>query len=308
MSAPSTSGDEAVPVALLALALGILMGATVLARRNLRDGRGDRHAARALAVYMIAVLLGLWLCQVHLVATPVLEALFLVAVATAVAYGALLWTLYMAFEPFVRRHWPQVLVSMTNLLAGRAHDPIVGRDVLFGTALGVAWTLILRGVDAWRGQEGLVSFPGSLELLLGLRSTLGVVLEDAPYAIRNTLLYFFVLFVLRVLLRRQWMAAGAYAVLFGALSALGEADPAAAAFIGFLYFGTEALAVVRWGLLSLVVGTFVLSILMDVPVTLDTSAWYFGNMILLVALVVALTAWAAYTATAGRLVRVGSFG
>ena len=43
------------------------------------------------------------------------------------------------------------------------------------------------------------------------------------------------------------------------------------------------------------------------PPIADASAWYFGNMMLLVAIVVALTGWAAYTATAGRLVRADAF-
>jgi hypothetical protein len=46
---------------------------------------------------------------------------------------------------------------------------------------------------------------------------------------------------------------------------------------------------------------------MDVPATLDTSAWYFGNMMLPVAIVAALAVWAAWTASAGRLVRATVF-
>ena len=69
---------------------------------------------------------------------------------------------------------------------------------------------------------------------------------------------------------------------------------------GALYFGTAAFVVLRWGLLSFVVGVFVSSLLFDIPATLDTSAWYFGNMMLLVAMVAGLAAWAFTTATAGR--------
>ena len=52
---------------------------------------------------------------------------------------------------------------------------------------------------------------------------------------------------------------------------------------------------------------FVMALLMDVPATLDTCLWYFGNMMLPVAIVVALAAWAGWTATAGRLLRAPVF-
>jgi hypothetical protein len=227
--------------------------------------------------------------------------MFLLAVCTSVFYGAVLWTVYIALEPSVRRHWPQVLVSWTNVLSGRISDPVVGRDVLFGVALGVWFTLIFRSLIFWAVDDAFAGFPGEVALLLGLRPTVGVVLEEAPYAIRNVLLYFFLLFVLRVLLRNQWAAAIAFTVFFAILNALSN-DPAwIGALGGLLYFGTAAFFVLRWGLLSFAVGAFVTSLLFDVPATLDGSAWYFGNMLLLIAIVVALALWGFYTSVGGRM-------
>jgi hypothetical protein len=252
---------------------------------------------------MTAVLLGLWVCSVHVVADPTLFAMFLLAVCTSVFYGALLWTVYIALEPFVRRHWPQVLVSWTNVLSGRVWDPVVGRDVLFGVGLGVWFALILRSIIFWSVDEGFANYPGAVELLLGLRSTVGVVLEEAPYAIRNVLLYFFVLFVLRVLFRNQWAGAIAFTAFWTILNALGNDRVWLGALAGLLYFGTAAFVVLRWGLLSFAVGGFVSSLLFDVPVTLDASAWYFGNMMLLLTIVVALALWGFYTSVGGRMWR-----
>ena len=117
----------------------------LLARRNIREGRGDRRGAARLAAYMSAVLMAL-------VGVPGpsgrdalgLFAMFLLAVCTSVFYGVLLWTVYLALEPFVRRHWPQVLVSWTNVLTGRASDAVVGRDALIGVALGIWFALLFR--------------------------------------------------------------------------------------------------------------------------------------------------------------------
>jgi len=173
----------------------------------------------------------------------------------------LLWTLYIAVEPFVRRHWPQVLVSLTNVLTGRARDPVVGRDVLIGAALGVAWVLMIRSVDLLTASagEGFVNFTGDMDLLAGLRSTAGAVLRGVPYAIRNVLFYFFLLFLLRVFLRREWAAALAFATGFGLLSALSNDDDRwLSAALTFLYFGSGAFVVLRWGLLAFAVAAALL--------------------------------------------------
>jgi hypothetical protein len=148
---------------------------------------------------------------------------------------------------------------------------------------------------------GIANFPGAIELLSGLRSTAGVVVQAAQYAIRNVLLSFFLLFLLRLLLRSQWPAALAYTTAFGLLSALGNEHPWIGGLMGLLYFGSGAFAILRWGLLSFAVGTFVSALLMNAPVTMDTSAWYFGNMLLLIAIAVGLASWGFYTSVAGRL-------
>src|SRR5205823_9388543 len=83
-------------IALMGLGVLILGGAAVLAMRNIRDGRGDRRGALRLASYMTVILLALWACTVHVVLDVVLIATFLIAIATAIFYGVLIWTIYLA--------------------------------------------------------------------------------------------------------------------------------------------------------------------------------------------------------------------
>src|SRR5206468_3223804 len=135
MPEESPGSEKVTVLVLFALAIGILAAAGLLARKNLREGRGDRRGAWRLAACMSGLLMALWLCQGHLVASLGLLAMFLLAVCTSAFFGVVLWTVYIALEPFVRRHWPQVLVSWTNVLTGRMRDPVVGRDVLIGAAL-----------------------------------------------------------------------------------------------------------------------------------------------------------------------------
>ena len=120
---------------------------------------------------MTAVLLALWLCQVHVVDALGLFALFLLAVCTSVFYGVLFWTIYLALEPFVRRHWPQSPGVVDERPDRPRPDAVVGRDVLIGVALGIWFALLFR---ASRIGDGSVNYPGDVELLLGLRSTVGV--------------------------------------------------------------------------------------------------------------------------------------
>jgi serine/threonine-protein kinase len=286
---------------LVALTVVILAGAAILARRNIGEGRGDRRGAARLAVYVSAVLMVLWVCQVHVTGTLGIFALFLLALCTSIFYGVLMWTVYLALEPFVRRHWPRVLVSWTNVLTGHVSDAVVGRDVLIGVALGVWIALVLRAIAAIN-SDGSINFPGEVELLLGLRRTIAIVLQEGLYAIRNVLLYFFVLFVLRMTLRRQWAAILAFMAFFTLLNALGNERALLGGVIGAIYFGSAAFVIVRFGgLLAFVVGNFVQSLLFDVIPTLDSSAWYTGSNVFILAVVVGLTIWAFYTATGGRL-------
>jgi serine/threonine-protein kinase len=301
MPQPSEEGSTVTVVVLIGLAIFILGGSALLARRNLRGGRGDVRGAGRLAVAMTLVLLALWVCQVHLVASVGLLAMLLLAVCTAAFYGVLLWTMYVALEPFVRRYWPQVLVSWTVVLSGRLRDPVVGRDVLLGAALGVAWTLMIRASDLVTTGVEFAGFPSDLDILGGVRGALGVVLEAAPYAVRNAFLYFFLLFVLRVLLRSERLAALAFVSAFALLSLLTEEEqPILNAAVVFLFFGSGAFVVLRRGLLSYVVGIFFATVLMQALPTLDASVHYFANAMLVLAIPLALTGWGLYTSLAPR--------
>jgi len=298
MADPASESTSAYGVILLILALLILGGSLFLAVQNFRDGRGDRRGALRLGSIMTVIMLALWISTVHIVADVLMVAIFLVALATAVFYGVLMWTMYLALEPLVRRHWPQVLVSWTNVFTGRIANVVVGRDVLIGVALGVWFAVMFRTLALLFTSDSVVSFVGDIgdaNVFLGLRSTLGGVLGELPYTIRNVLLYFFVLFVMRVTFRRGWLAGVAFTVLLAGLKAMSEPH-GHNAIIGLLYYGSAAFVIVRWGLLPLAIATFVNSVLFDIAATSDTSAWYFGNNLALISIVVALALWAFWKA------------
>ncbi len=281
------------------LLCAIVIASAWLARRNLAAGRADRRGAFRLAAFVFAIHMALWLTMSHLVLNSLLG-MFLLALCTALFNAVIVWTVYLALESYVRRHWPRTLISWSRLLAGQWRDPVVGRDVLIGAALGVAWTLIGRVMDLLAGGAFDPAPTWTDEdLLLGLRATLGAWLARGPRNVRDGLLFFFLLFLLRVLLRSPWRGAAAFVVLLTLPMALGNSNMLLGAAAGVAIYGLAALVVLRYGLLALT-AAFCFAGFVGPPITLHTGAWYFGNILLLYGSAGLLAAWAFHTAAGGR--------
>ena len=140
-----TSGEKAAAVAVIALSLLVVAAAILLARRNYLSGRGDRRGAVRLAVAVFCLQMTLWLGRAHHFPSIGEFAVFVAAIAYSLFASAIVWLLYLSLEPYVRRHWPQTLISWSRLLSGRLRDPLVGRDLLSGVLLGLVWSLLLEG-------------------------------------------------------------------------------------------------------------------------------------------------------------------
>src|SRR4029079_14680807 len=113
----------------------------------------------------------------------------------------------------------------TNVFTGRVTNAVVARDVLIGVALSVWFSVMFRALALALTGESVLSFIGDIgeaNVFLGLRSTLGGVLGELPYTIRNVLLYFFVLFLMRVTFRRGWLAGVAFTLALAGLNAGNE--------------------------------------------------------------------------------------
>jgi hypothetical protein len=112
--------------------------------------------------------------------------------------------------------------------------------------------------------------------------------------------FFLTLFLLRVLLRRQWLAVVAFILLLNV--GLGLADDHLVIFTSFLAIlaGLSISALIRFGVLALVISPVATYTLTRFPVTTDFSTWYAGSTIFALAVVLALTAYAFRTAVAGR--------
>ena len=125
------------------------VGGCFLARRNLRRDRGDRRGALRVAGFIFFGGLLTWVLSAHFVPDPPGEYIgFIGGVGNSLYVGGFMWILYLALEPYVRRLWPEMLISWMRVLSGNLRDSRVARDVLVGSVGGVAMALVLNSVNA----------------------------------------------------------------------------------------------------------------------------------------------------------------
>ena len=291
MADSSNSKAALVAFSILATVLVVVcLAAGVLARRNLKQQRGDRRGAFRLAVFVACVEIAVWLARGHFTVSFGTFGIFILAMCTAVFYGVVIWTIYIALEPYARRRWPQTLISWSAMLIGRFRDAVVGRDVLIGCTAGAALVVIEDVAKVW--LEHLSGWKPNLDDLTaldGARATLGILAACIPHAIRTGLFFFFLIFLLRVLLRKQWIAGAAFALIFSALS-FTATHPLANFSVNFLILSAVAVLFLRWGLLAATI-TFLLENVTNVPMAGQASAWYVPATVFLFAVPAALALW-----------------
>jgi hypothetical protein len=292
-----TPGRKIAQVVQVVLFLLVVFGAAALARRHYKRGKGDRQGAVRLAITVFLLQMALWLCYGHFVPDMDVLGLFAFSMSSALFTCALSWVLYMALEPYVRKLWPQTIISWSRLVSGRVRDPLVGRDVLFGVILGLTWVLLygirLNLVITRLGQPPQLL---STDYLLGVRSTIGAWLVQLPGGIQGTLFFFVILIALRFLLRNRWAAAAGFVAIFTLLKTLGSQHAAIEVPFQILIYGIAAFALVRFGLITLAVAVFVANIMLNVPATFDFSRWYAPAAMSVPIGILVLAIWSFYAA------------
>ena len=280
------------------LALCVL--AAVLAWRNFRAARGDIRGATRLAALVFGVEMVQWLCTSHHVFTVAEMNLFAGGVAWAAFAAGLVWTLYLAIEPYVRRRWPHSMITWSRVLAGGFRDPLVGGHMLAGVALGIGGSCVFLLRSLALQHYGSLGFVPALDEVLDTRHVAGATLSGVIGAIGLGLGVVFLFVLLRVLLRRQWLAAAVFILLFFGLAASSvSVHPIIIALYGALFASLLLACMLYFGVLPMIVFGFVVGML-AVPMTTDLSAWYAGSAVFAVAIVLGLTVYAFHTAVAGR--------
>jgi serine/threonine-protein kinase len=254
----------------------LLLGLGLLARRNLRTGRGDRRFAFRLASVLFVLVMFQWLLATHHVPERSEFELFFGGLYRAFFVFGLGWLFYIVLEPYARRLWPRAMISWVRLLDGRVRDPQLGRDVLIGCLMGTAYTVPRVAnalIPAWRGglplRPDLPPHPATLLALVGVREAVAEMFAVVVNITTHVLFLFVALLLLRFLLRRTWLAIAAHWVGYVLVysSTFGFLPTAFWITLWHILF-------FRYGWVTILVGTLTTDLLSGYPLTSDLSAWH----------------------------------
>jgi len=295
-----TPGQHASRIIAVIMAILLLAAGALVARRNYLKGKSDVRGALRLASAVLVINMALWVCLDHFIPTLATFGRFILAASTSLFLSAAIWMLYVALEPYVRRNWPHAIISWSRLVGGSLRDPLVGRDILWGVLLGVLWAVIVGVGALFLKQEGATPQLADTDLLMGSRQVLGSWLQNIVQSIVGTLQFFFLLFILRVILRNKWLALVCFIGLFTAQNTLRSDHPQIVWPVWLMVYTIAAGALSRFGLIVLATAIFTANVLLNVPYSFDFSRWYTAHGAAILAGFVAIAAWGFYTSLGGQ--------
>ncbi len=294
-------GTQLWPIELLDLLT--LFAVALVARYNWTHGRGDVRGAAIVGVYLFSAFLLSILLGAHR-----LSSLSQISIAVA---GALVSAMtYLALEPWVRRIWPQALVTWSRVLTGRWRDPVVARDVGIGVLAAVGINCLRHGLYLGLSSVGAPAAADvlgggvlrfTLDQLMGTRFIASAAFHSFQGGFALAMSMFFAFFLCRAVLRKPWLGAVAFLVLVNAYSLPFFMQGDWIELIGQITINVIAVVVmVRFGLLALAVWASVGWFIEHGLLTNDLTAWYGESSLVVVTVVSALALWAFHTSLGGR--------
>jgi serine/threonine-protein kinase len=293
--------------AFLAIAITLLtvisVGSALLARRNIRLGRGDRRGAFLLASWVFILALLQWALTVDHVPALAELGLFVAELGPILLAAGLVWLIYMALEPYVRRLWPDVLISWSRLLAGQWRDPLIGRDILIGSLAGTGLCLLGylgHQLPLWLGRTVPPPQQGLLFGLRGIRQAASMWATGFLSMLVGPMIILLVILLLRVLVRNSRVAVGLAFVIFVGFTVIQLPQFPLSWLVSAVGTALMLFVLLRLGLLATIVAVLFNEMALFSPITADPASWYAGRVFAGVALMVALAAYGFYLSLAGR--------
>ena len=272
----------------------IFAAACFIAWFNHKQGKGDQRGALALVLLCFVFQAGgRYLATTHSTSIQELDTFWRV-VALAGINSGLAWILYLALEPWVRRRWPHTMIGWTRYVVKGIRDPMVGRDLLIGTAAGALFTVATFIQLACHGASGAPNIP-ALGALTGVRHSVYLFSQSVFNSLFTSILFFFLFFVLRVVLRKQWLAALAF-IAITTLIISGPGSNWIDRPFQVVYAALFAFILLRFGLLALIVTIAASDVLGNVPWSAEPSALNFVAL----AMVAVVALYGFRTSLAGR--------
>jgi len=285
---------------------GLIVAAAVLARHNVKLGRGDRKGAFRAAMILFYAKLGAWLLGIRYVGDLGSEIQrFFSAIGGSLLEAALLWITYLAVEPYIRKLSPDSLIGWTRLINGRWRDPHVGRDLLVGTSAGLGMTLfyaVHNLIPPLFGQpEPMPMLPADANVLLGARFVLSLILSQFGGALLQGMLCVCGLVALMIPLRRKWLAHIVGSLLFVWAVIAGMFAPGTPVLDFVMGMGIIVIfigVILHAGVLSTIAALTTHFMLLRAPLTTDLSTWRATAGITYVVILASAGLAAAYVARA----------
>jgi serine/threonine-protein kinase len=284
----------------------LIIAALWLAHYNWKAGRGDVRGAARIGVYCAVMNLIAWALGAHHVTDDAETGLIGLALAKAAFVFVEYFLLYLALEPWVRRYWPQTMITWSRVLAGRFRDPLVGRDLLLGVLFGMAYVTFTTLFEyvALRGGEPVFA-EGSLRVLNGFRGFARIIGGNLFSGIGAGLLFFLTLFLLKAVLKREWLAGAVWVMGWTAVQVTQVNRGAAIAYIADsifwgVLFAMFVVILLRFGFFALLATLFVFNSLVGAFFTSDFSTWYGESSLAVVILISAIALLGFKWALAGR--------
>jgi serine/threonine-protein kinase len=243
------------------LILIMILSSIPLAVRNLRTGRGDRQGALRVGLLVFGCFfLGVILYGHHELNTTYEMTVLIETASLSLYRGVTAALFYLALEPFVRRVWPESLVSWTRLLFGNWRDPMVARDILIGTMA----TCILYGLwglaTMLSNHTELFVMKKNLQALFGLTQCAATTAIAVSQSMRVGLMFLLLLLLLRVFSRIRWVAPfGLFLIVAGFMTSILVADSGigfVAMALAILWGVVVVLILARFGLLAVITVIF----------------------------------------------------
>jgi hypothetical protein len=297
--------DASVPAVLI----GIMIGCVFFARRNLRLGRSDRRGATRLGIAVFLVMIASRLLVAEYWGTGG-DVFVMLAhlLGLSLFSGVFVLTLYLAVEPYVRRAWPERIVSMTRLLSGRLTDPLIGRDILIGLLIAAIADLLFMVVSIVGVSFGLPFgeywywSADFLNATLSMRHTLAGVLFNAGQAFSVALWVVFLLVVALAVFRRRGLAAASVvAILFLLICGWPRGGHIVTVVsLGVVWTAYNSVAILRFGPLTLAAAVFTQRVTSYFGATFDFAVWNMGNIWFANGILIGLAVFGFVTATRGQ--------
>jgi serine/threonine-protein kinase len=288
---PESAGRvEAVNLGIMLISVFVCI---FLTRRNLRLKRGDLRGAWRAGLCVFVLMTFNQLVASHWIMDSFWQwDLFFTSLGIGAAYGIVFMLLYLSAEPFLRRTWPEPLVSWTRLVNGQYRDPMIGRDVLMGTVIGLAIAAVselMYALPHWFSVQGITP-PFNFDVLGGNLMFLGQITRQWTSPFINTMgILVFVLIAWKIV-RLKWIALTLTFITYTVIM-LAPENP-----LGLLPFSIAIaalgmFAVIRYGALAIFVALGMREIFSLSAITLDLHRWYAYQTPILILVVLAITAY-----------------